>query len=439
MKWKIKRVSDYGIRVFKGMVGILFFLLLFWSTDEVCKAEEFEDLHAISAVLMDAKSGRVLMEKNGKEMRPMASTTKIMTCILALEYGGMEEKVLVSKEAARQPAVHLQMQEGQEFYLKDLLYSLMLESHNDTAVAIAEHVGGSVEAFAEMMNEKAKSIGCEQTYFITPNGLDAQDEVGTHSISAEDLAKIMSYCILESSEADKFLEITRTNSYEFTDVGAVHTYSCQNHNAFLDMMEGAISGKTGYTGAAGYCYVGALERDGRTFVVALLGSGWPNHKNYKWEDTKRLMNYGVEKYQYQKVPIPDVLKGIRIEDGEKEELGLWEPVVAKVKVDCPKTELELLVREEEQIHAKISRKKEEKAPVESGERIGTIQYYIDEEQVQEYPIIISETIPRQTFQDVMSKIIKYFLGNDKKNQSNCLNIPLDFKDVYVSMENNKKS
>ena len=125
--------------------------------------------------------------------RPMASTTKIMTCILALENADEEEIVGISDDAASQPQVRLGVRKDENYYLKDLLYSLMLESHNDSAVAIAEHVAGSVEAFAEMMNRKALDLGCKDTHFVTPNGLDARDEEGVHSTTARDLAVIMKY------------------------------------------------------------------------------------------------------------------------------------------------------------------------------------------------------------------------------------------------------
>ena len=123
---------------------------------------------------------------------------------------------------------------------------------------IAEKVGGSVEKFAKMMNEKAKEIGCINTYFITPNGLDAKDDTGKHSTTAGELAKIMSYCITQSPKKEEFLAITGQKSYQFTNMEKTRTYICHNHNAFLEMMEGAISGKTGFTGEAGYCYVGAM-------------------------------------------------------------------------------------------------------------------------------------------------------------------------------------
>ncbi len=230
-------------------------------------------LYARSAALVDADSGRVLLGKEEHVMRPMASTTKIMTCILALEKGNPKDLVTASANAVAQPKVHLGMHEGEAFYLGDLLYSLMLESHNDSAVAIAEHLAGSVPQFAGWMNEKAEEIGCTEAHFVTPNGLDGEDVGGVHSISAADLAKIMSYCVLRSPKAAEFLAITQMPVYSFSDAEGKGNFSCSNHNAFLQMMDGAISGKTGFTGDAGYCYVGALQSEDRTFVVALLACG----------------------------------------------------------------------------------------------------------------------------------------------------------------------
>ena len=177
-------------------------------------AAEPENLHAAAAVLMDAESGRVLFEKNGTEKLPMASTTKIMTLLIALENADPDGIVTVSSRAASMPEVKLHIREGERYRLLDLLYSLILESHNDTAVAIAEHIGGSVEQFASMMNQKARDLGCFDTYFITPNGLDAQDEHGIHSTTAKDLARIMRFCIRN----EEFLAITRTASHTFSDL-----------------------------------------------------------------------------------------------------------------------------------------------------------------------------------------------------------------------------
>ena len=235
------------------------------------------NLYALSAVLMDADSGRVLYEKDGETARPNASTTKVMTCILALENASGDDYVTISANAAAQPDVQLNLKEGEQYYMEDLLYSLMLKSHNDSAVAIAEHVGGTVENFAKMMNEKAKALGCTDTHFVTPNGLDAEDEGGVHHTTARDLALIMRYAI----QNETFLRITETRDYSFTDFSKKRQFSIHNSNALLDMIDGVLSGKTGFTGNAGYCYVCACEEDGKTFIISLLGCGWPNHKTYK--------------------------------------------------------------------------------------------------------------------------------------------------------------
>ena len=162
------------------------------------KSSEIEDqdqenqenikLYATSAVLLDASNNRILYEKDSHKKMAMASTTKIMTLIVALENSNVDEVVTVSSNAAKMPDVQLNIREGEKYRLGDLMYSLMLESHNDSAVAIAEHVSGSVEDFAKLMNQKAEEIGCNDTHFVTPNGLDATDEGGTHSTTAADLA-----------------------------------------------------------------------------------------------------------------------------------------------------------------------------------------------------------------------------------------------------------
>lgn len=135
------------------------------------------------------------IRKNETEVLPMASTTKIMTCILALENAGPDTEVLISDRAASMPEVKLHVRKGERYCLRDLLYSMMLESHNDSAAAIAEAVGGSVENFADMMNRKAVELGCEDTYFLTPNGLDAKERKSgkIHSTTAADLARILRY------------------------------------------------------------------------------------------------------------------------------------------------------------------------------------------------------------------------------------------------------
>ena len=222
------------------------------------RADDTLKLYAKSAILMDAGSGRVLFDKSGKSKMPNASTTKILTCLYIIKHCNLEEEATVSKNAAAQPQVHLGARAGEKYKVKDLLYGLMLESYNDCAVILAEHAAGSTENFAKKLNAEARSYGAKSTHFVTPNGLDRTDKNGIHSTTAYDLALIMKQCIKNK----EFLEITRAKSHSFHDASGKRSFTCNNHNALLSMMDGAVSGKTGFTSKAGYCYVGAVKKNG---------------------------------------------------------------------------------------------------------------------------------------------------------------------------------
>lgn len=393
---KCKSVLNIVVLSVYVLVEILIFS--FCKVSVVNAKEADLKLYAKAAVLMDADSGRVLYGRNADEQLAMASTTKIMTLIVTLENANLEDTVTVSSYASKMPDVQLNIREGEQYKLKDLTYSLMLESHNDSAVAIAEHVGGSVEGFAALMNKKAKEIGCKSTYFITPNGLDATDEKGSHSTTAEDLARIMSYCIKKSPAKEMFLEITRVPSYSFSDLKGTRSFSCNNHNAFLNMMSGALSGKTGFTNKAGYCYVGALERDGKTFVVALLACGWPNHKTYKWSDTRALMEYGLENYKFRYFAEADIPKEafekIKVNGAKGENIG--ETVYSQIKLSDSIDNFNdeklngLLMNNDEKITVVLKRKKVINAPVREGERIGYISYCIGNKEWRKLELVIGE-------------------------------------------------
>ena len=372
---------------------------------------ELRQLYAQSAVLMDADSGRVLFEKNGYEEKPMASTTKIMTLIVTLENANPDEIVTVSEYAAGMPDVQLGIRKGEQYRLGDLLYSLMLESHNDSAAAIAEHVGGTVQQFADLMNAKARDIGCYDTYFITPNGLDASDEKGEHSTTAADLARIMRYCICQSPKREEFLTITRAASYSFGDMEGLRSFTVSNKNAFLGMMDGALSGKTGFTNHAGYCYVGALERDGKTLIVSLLACGWPNNRSYKWSDTRKLMNYGLDHYNYQDVWEQVLFRGIQVERGIPESGDLKEKAFAELGIAGGEENrtLKLLISEEEQVAVRVDVPDLLQAPVEAGSIVGKVCYYLNGEIVQIYPVIARTDVERIRVDWCLEKLVKKYL------------------------------
>ena len=410
-------------------------------------------LYARSAVLMDADFGRILYDKDGETPMPMASTTKIMTLILALELGQEGEIAEASAYAAGQPKVRLGMQAGEQFYLSDLYYSLMLESHNDTAVCIAETIGrrlleegesstgdsaeknqmaddlqqedrgqtsddqAAVHAFVSRMNEKAAQLGLSHTYFVTPNGLDGEEELadGTkkvHSTTAAELAAILRYCIMESPRREEFLSITRTASYTFSDIQGKRSFSCSNHNQFLHMMEGALTGKTGFTAKAGYCYVGALRRENRTLIVALLACGWPNNKTYKWADTKKLMQYGLDHYAYRDVYEKNLQLDPIPVSGAAPKAGEWvHPGTVPVKLRVPEKEqtLPVLLRPEESVDVIYEGKQRLSAPVDKGAEVGTLRYRLGDLVLAEYPVYTKEAVEAFTFDWCLHRVLEKYL------------------------------
>lgn len=341
-----------------------------------------DNLYSMSAVLMDGDSGRVLFDKDGDVPRPNASTTKVLTCIVALESAPGDDYVQISANAAAQPDVQLDLKEGEQYYLEDLLYSLMLKSHNDTAVAIAEHCGGSVEKFARMLNRKAEQIGCTDTYFITPNGLDAKDQVGVHHTTARDLALIMRYAIKNKT----FLHIAQTRDYTFSDISGKRTFSLHNSNALLDMMDGVLAGKTGYTAQAGYCYVCAWEKDDRIFIVSILGCGWPGHKGYKWSDTKALLKYGSDNFFYQTYWQEPKTEKILVEDGVENNSDKKAYLRGKCTISESDKNKKVLIKKDEKVQMKVELPKTVKAPVRKGEKLGKISYYLDGKRIVSYPV-----------------------------------------------------
>jgi D-alanyl-D-alanine carboxypeptidase (penicillin-binding protein 5/6) len=368
-----------------------------WGTERAEEAAAQEEalsvlgtgLHAKAAVLMDADTGRVLYEKNGESLLPMASTTKIMTCIIALEYASQEDIFTASSYAASMPKVHMGVHEGQRFYLRDLLRAMMLESYNDAAVIIAEGVAGSVEEFAALMNQKAMEIGATHTHFVTPNGLDADG----HQTTAADLALIMAYCI----QNEDFLEITRTASHTFTDVEGKSTYSAANLNAFLNSYEGALSGKTGFTGNAGYCYVGAAERDGKRFTIALLACGWPSNRTWKWADARKLFDYGFTYYEKKVPTLADMdFPAARVKNGQNGIVPLtWEGNDLEEVLLSP---LDALLMSYE-----VNRFLE--APVTAGEQVGTVYVRAGNKVLWSIPIVTASTDEKQDYRYMLRRLM----------------------------------
>ena len=363
----IKQIGQF-LLVALGICCTLFILIQNpAAAAETGQQEEKEklSLNARAAVLMDADSGRIFYGKNETMVFPMASTTKIMTLIVALEHNEPDQIVMASAGASAMPEVRLGIHEGERYRMEDLYYAMMLESFNDAAMMIAEGTVGSVENFAELMNEKAISLGCTQTYFITPNGLDAADEKGVHSSTAEDMAKIMRYAI----DNEDFLKITQTADYSFTDCDRKRSFEVHNKNVLLTMMDGVLSGKTGYTADAGYCYVCAVKKDDRTFIAALLGSGWPPHKGYKWSDVQTLLDYGDKNYRYQTI---DISKGV-----PDRQVHVMKGEHDFAAVRAKQTNYRFLLSSEDKVHVESVLPGQLEAPVEAGQSVGSIRIFVN--------------------------------------------------------------
>lgn len=375
-------------------------------------AEQPAGLYSTGAVLMDADSGRVLFSKSGDEFYSMASTTKIMTCILALELGKPDQVVTFSDYAASMPDVQMNAKAGEQYYLKDLLYSVMLESHNDSAVAVAEAIAGDVESFAKLMNQKAEAIGCTKAHFVTPNGLDGTDEGGDHGITAKELAMILRYCIEVSSKAEEFVEITGMPSYEFQELQGKRYVSCHNHNALLTSYEGAFTGKTGFTGKAGYCYTGAVKQGDKTMIIALLGAGWYPHKSYKWKDAKKLLDYGFENYEY---------TVIGKDDWEFPEIKVCDGMEKSVPVKTDAGTFSYLLGKAEAAECKVDYAKKLQAPVVKDTVVGTITYELNGTVIEQFKIYTCRDVEKSTFWNILKRWfrnIQDFVGNIVNRKQN---------------------
>ena len=384
-------------------------------------------LYSKYSVLIDADSGRILYGSNDTTAVSMASTTKIMTLIIALENCDKNFVATASAYAASMPDVQLNAVTGEQFLINDLYYSLMLESHNDSAVIIAENTAYYllcknpslrsetpfinnynydssflseisheqseilVHIFTDLMNEKADDILLSDTYYITPNGLDAEDNYSFHHTTAYDLAKTMAYCI----NNDEFLRITQTVSKTFSDTTGKHTYQLNNKNRLLNPENGVISGKTGFTNKAGYCYVCAYKDNDRTLCIALLACGWPPNKNYKWNDANYLIALG-KKYNRQKYFNCEYTFYIPVSKGKYDFCEL-----------IPDSAVEFLACDDDSVNIQIDIPETLYAPVNSSQIYGTINIYVNDEPARSINLKAKQSIPRKIHAlDIIRKLFQ---------------------------------
>lgn len=363
------------------------FILLF----NIAVLAEEPKVNAISAVVVDGDTGRILWGKNENKPMAMASTTKIMTALVALENSDITKETTVSKNATLASPVKMHLAVGEKLTIEQLLYAMMLQSYNDSAVAVAEAVGDSVEKFCTMMNEKAKEIGCSDTVFETPNGLDK----GNHHSTAEDMSKIGVYALKNQN----LMKIMNTRDYTFKS--SKTTYSFVNKDRLLSEYEGAIGMKTGFTGKAGHCFVGAANRGDITLVSVVLASGWGTAgKSRKWIDTKALLNYGFNNYKKYSIINGSEKMNISIDKAEKE--------IAELKYE---DSVDLLLSENEKANLKIENELPQNitAPINYGDSVGIGKIYTGNTLLKTVKIISAENIEKIGVEYNIKKLINQWL------------------------------
>ena len=379
---------------------------LIWEDDvlQTSNTSEEPKLNSRAAVIYDRKSKKVIWGKKENEKRPMASTTKIMTAIVVLENANLSDTVTVSKKSAGTGGSRLGLKTGDKVTVNNLLYGLLMVSGNDAAVALAEYVGGSVEGFADKMNQKAKELGLENTHFVTPHGLDMAD----HYTTALELAEMADYAM----NNEKFAQIVNTKNITISING--RSKSLKNTNELLGNLNGVNGVKTGFTNGANRCLVTSVNRDGMNIITVVLGADTKKdrtngsvklieyaYKNYTIYNLEDIIN---EKYQEWK-NINE--KRINIVQGKNETIITKLDKIDNYYIPIKKQDID-------NVKVEIYSLKEMEAPIYENDYIGKLIVYNGEEKIEELCIRSNVSIERLTFLD-------YFYGLLKDNIRNMEN------------------
>ena len=365
------------------------------SVETIADDQKEPVLNARAAVIYDRKTKEIIWGKNENEKKAMASTTKIMTAIVVLEKGNLSDVVTISKKAANTGGSRLKINTNDKISVLDLLYGLMLRSGNDAAVALAEHVGGSIEGFAELMNKKATEIGLKNTHFVTPHGLDNIE----HYTTAYELAVLTDYAM----QNEKFSKIVNTKNTTISINGVAR--NIYNTNELLGTLNGVNGVKTGFTNNAGRCLVTSCTRKGNQIITVVLGC---DTKKYRTSDSIKLIEYAFKNYT--RVNIEEKVKiefekwkqingkRIYISKGEKSEVSL------ELK-EITKKEIPVKIGEENNIQVEINAIYEYEAPLEKQSKIGNILIKKDGEIIESVDIVSLERIEKKNTLTYLKELI----------------------------------
>lgn len=353
------------------------------------------DINSRAAVVIDRATNTILYGKKETEHRKMASTTKIMTCLLVIENCDLSETIEVSKKSAGTGGSRLGLKTGDKITINDLLYGLMLCSGNDTAVALAEHIGGSIEGFAEIMNNRAKELGLENTHFVTPHGLDADE----HYTTAYELAKLTNYAL----NNEIFAKIVGTKTYTVTINGYPKTIS--NTNELLGNLNGVYGVKTGFTNGANKCLVTACKRNNLDIICVVLGA---DTKKFRTQDSIKLIEYSFKTFTPVNV---QELVNKKFEEWKKENMNCFEIIKGQTQnVELKINPLEYSTlpinnNSIKDLNILINCKQILNAPVLKDSYLGKIEVYSGEEVLTSCDILLNCNILKKNMFDYFIEIL----------------------------------
>ncbi|MBP2634867.1 MAG: dacB 3 [Firmicutes bacterium] len=339
-------------------------------------------LSAQGAVLMDAKTGQILVDRNMNKKLAPASTTKIMTAIIAIESGRLDEITRVSAHAAATRGSSLDLYPGQLISLRELVTGLLLRSGNDAAVAIAEHLAGSVDGFVSLMNQKAISMGAIHTHFENPHGLSAPNHLST----AYDLAAITRYALINPTFSQ--LVSTKETAIEWLDrKGNSHNRNLRNTNKLLWMLADADGVKTGTTNQAGPCLISSATRDNQKLIAVVL------HDHSRWYDSMQLLTYGFATYElYDYAEDGTIFTSLPIENGLSDMLDVWVAGPASLVVAAA---------DRESVTVEVDLPEKIKAPVYQGQKIGEIIFYSQDKAVKTVDLVAGNAVEESTLNKLL--------------------------------------
>lgn len=348
-------------------------------TEVIAKPAQLE-INAAGAILIDAKTGQVLYEKNSNKQLAPASTTKIMTAILAIESNRLDEKTTISKNAASVQGSTMHLQEGQLISLRELVTGLMMRSGNDAAIAIAEFLSGSVDKFIVEMNKKAREIGAIHTKFQNPHGLPTKD----HYSTAYDLAWIARYAMNNPTFAE--IVSTRNTSIDWEDsAGNEHEQNLKNTNKLLWMLDEADGIKTGTTNEAGPCLVSSATKDDQRLIAVTL-----NDKN-RWEDSQKLLNWGFETFDLYEYPIEEELSN------EINRIAVEYGIDTTVKLEASEEPFVVIPKgKRENLIVKTNVPKKINAPVYQGQKIGEVHFIMNDKTLRTIDLVAANNVEERT-------------------------------------------